>query len=593
MFEGMSQAGLNHWTGYIRRNWAALAILLAGAMLRLALLGMKPPHFDEGVNGWFVDQMTKNGYFEYDPNNYHGPLHFYILFLFQTLFGRHIWALRLPTVFANLATIWLITRFDRFLPRRACLAAALALALSPAEVFYSRYAIHEAELALFLLLTTWGIGVLWQSGERKGLWATGLGISGMLLTKETYIIHLACFGLTILTLWVWDWICRWPLRGRLCEQRAPLPEASQRPPTEAASQRQGAGREAVSARPPAEDPAPERPAIYDPAPVLAPQRWTERDLAVLAGWCLFLVLFFYSGNFLDFRSLKGLYLTYAAWVKTGTQGNGHDKLWPYWLELMGKFEWPAAIGLLYGVGACLFEFVNGLMKKIPGSRALSWPGRFIAVYGAGALVAYSLVPYKTPWCIVTILWPFFLLFGIAIERLWSFLGRWAVAALCLPLLGATLGYTVWLNFYHFADEEVFVDVPWKGSVLISNSYVYVQTTTDLDKITEPLFEIVAQDPANYNMRGLILLSSYYPLPWVLGDFAHVAYYSDGNGSDTSQADFLMADSDRVEKIEPMLKEPYFKESFRLRGGMEPSELYLRASKFQQIFPGRDPEFQPE
>ncbi len=47
---------------------------------------MKPPHFDEGINGWFVDQMRKNGFYRYDPTNYHGPLHFYILFLAQVAF---------------------------------------------------------------------------------------------------------------------------------------------------------------------------------------------------------------------------------------------------------------------------------------------------------------------------------------------------------------------------------------------------------------------------------------------------------------------------------------------------------------------------
>ena len=49
---------------------------------------MKPPHFDEGVNGWFVDQMTQTGFYHYDPTNYHGPFHFYVLFLAQTLLGQ-------------------------------------------------------------------------------------------------------------------------------------------------------------------------------------------------------------------------------------------------------------------------------------------------------------------------------------------------------------------------------------------------------------------------------------------------------------------------------------------------------------------------
>ena len=79
-------------------DWTPWAIVALGALLRLLLLGIKPPHFDEGINGWFVDQMRRTGFYRYDPTNYHGPLHFYILFLAQSLFGRHIWALRLPVV---------------------------------------------------------------------------------------------------------------------------------------------------------------------------------------------------------------------------------------------------------------------------------------------------------------------------------------------------------------------------------------------------------------------------------------------------------------------------------------------------------------
>src|SRR5665213_3792814 len=76
------------WKGI---DWTPWLILGLGAFLRFLLLSMKPPHFDEGINGWFVDQMMHSGFYKYDPTNYHGPLHFYILFLFQALFGRHIW----------------------------------------------------------------------------------------------------------------------------------------------------------------------------------------------------------------------------------------------------------------------------------------------------------------------------------------------------------------------------------------------------------------------------------------------------------------------------------------------------------------------
>ncbi|MEA3165037.1 MAG: hypothetical protein QOE88_2855, partial [Verrucomicrobiota bacterium] len=46
-----------------RQLLCPVLILLLAAVVRLAFLDLKPPHFDEGINGWFCDQMTKNGYY--------------------------------------------------------------------------------------------------------------------------------------------------------------------------------------------------------------------------------------------------------------------------------------------------------------------------------------------------------------------------------------------------------------------------------------------------------------------------------------------------------------------------------------------------
>ncbi|MBA3609164.1 MAG: hypothetical protein H0W43_11765, partial [Chthoniobacterales bacterium] len=99
---------------FARIDWIFWGIIAFGAVFRFFLLSMKPPHFDEGINGWFVDQMMKNGFYRYDPTNYHGPLHFYVLFLAQSIFGRHIFALRLPVVLVSLASIFLTLKFEPF-----------------------------------------------------------------------------------------------------------------------------------------------------------------------------------------------------------------------------------------------------------------------------------------------------------------------------------------------------------------------------------------------------------------------------------------------------------------------------------------------
>src|SRR5204862_3525393 len=127
----------------LESEWMFWLILGLAAVLRILFLGIKPPHFDEGINGWFVDQMVKEGYYRYDPTNYHGPLHFYTLFLFKALFGRNLWALRTPVVLVSIGCVWLALKCELLVGRPVARVAAVGMALSPGFVFYGRYSIHE------------------------------------------------------------------------------------------------------------------------------------------------------------------------------------------------------------------------------------------------------------------------------------------------------------------------------------------------------------------------------------------------------------------------------------------------------------------
>src|SRR5438046_319859 len=119
-----------------RNRWISAAIVALAFALRVMWLDLKPAHFDEGVNGWFVDAMTRQGYFAYDPTNFHGPLHFYVLFVSQTLFGRSIWALRMPLVLVSTGCVAMMFAFRPWFGARACQLAALAMAVSPGFIFY-------------------------------------------------------------------------------------------------------------------------------------------------------------------------------------------------------------------------------------------------------------------------------------------------------------------------------------------------------------------------------------------------------------------------------------------------------------------------
>src|SRR5689334_11171900 len=220
---GRSSDYLQRWKiRFEGTDWVPWLILALAALLRFFLLGIKPPHFDEGINGWFVDQMMHNGFYRYDPSNYHGPLHFYLLLLSLSLFGRHVWALRLPVVLASIASIFVTLKFEPFVGRRISRIAALAMAVSPGYVFYGRYSIHEVWLLLFSMTFVLGLLGLWKLGSRGYLWCVGIGTAGMILTKETYIIHIGCALIAAGVLWVshrltprndltwarqeWDWL---------------------------------------------------------------------------------------------------------------------------------------------------------------------------------------------------------------------------------------------------------------------------------------------------------------------------------------------------------------------------------------------------
>src|SRR6266446_5770753 len=267
-------------------DWRPWLIIGLAAFLRFLLLGIKPPHFDEGINGWFVDQMVKSGFYRYDPTNYHGPLHFYILFLFQTLLGRNVWAIRLPVVLASIFSIHLTLKFEPFVGRHVSRLAALAMAVSPGFVFYGRYAIHEVWLLLFSLLFILGLLGLWQRGTVRYLWFAGMGLAGMVLTKETYIIHIGCAVIAAVVTWISHRITRMPDAKRV------------------------------------------------------QQSWTYFDFIAVAVTGGAVIIFFYSGAFLNWPGVTGLYKTFDAWFKTGSQGAGHEKAWWYWLMLIARYEQP-------------------------------------------------------------------------------------------------------------------------------------------------------------------------------------------------------------------------------------------------------------
>ena len=424
----------------------------------MAFLDIKPPHFDEGINGWFCDQMAKTGYYAYDPTNYHGPLHFYILFTSLQLFGRNLWALRLPVVLASLLTIFWMFLFRPFFGRTVCYLAAFGMAISPGFIFYDRYSIHESWLVFFLMVAFWGILGISTSREPKYFWAFILGLTGMILTKETYIIHLAAFAAAGLLVSILNKL---------------LPSSS----------------------------VPSGPELDRTGGRFPVQHVAGATLVGVA-----LIIFFYSGNFRNWKGLEGLYQTFLPWTKTAVDAAGHAKadfdLFPvvppflahfpvlgafanfklnwYWIRLLLDYEWFTAAGLLFS-----FRFFLG------GNPAL----RYLALYGLGVLLVYSIVPYKTPWCIISIVWPFLFLGAAFLEFIAKRLNRLVAVLVALPLFAHAAWKSYDLNFVRFDNAK--------------ERYVYVQTFREYRDFVNPILEKGAKNPERQRPACQVLC--FYPV----------------------------------------------------------------------------------
>ncbi|HEX8373365.1 MAG TPA: flippase activity-associated protein Agl23 [Chthoniobacterales bacterium] len=497
-------------------RWVPWTTLLVAAFFRIAWLDIKPAHFDEGINGWFVDQMTKNGFYEYDPTNYHGPLHFYVEFVSLTIFGRNLWALRMPVVLVGLLTVWLAWGFRRHFGDRAAAIGAAGLAISPGFVFYQRYAIHETWLVLFLMLLAWGVMEMVSFGTRRGLAAVVLGVTGCILTKETYLIHFIGGGLAWGAYWLWQ------------KARPVTPEWRK-----------------------------------------VPQHWSRERLCKYLALAVFALVFFYSGNFFDWHGVQGIVTTFFTWVHTGVDSAGHMKkeqqIGPfnyYWLWLGWKFE-PL---MLVGVAASLATLWRA-----------TGPARWLALYALACLCGYSIIAYKTPWCVISIAWPFYILGGIGLD--WLLRLRWTIPATLAIVLGASFSVarTIELNFKRFDDDSL--------------PYVYVQTYRDVEWVLKPIRSLLRRDPTQYAMNGKIHLDSYYPLPWYLGDLTNVHFPKPGAYQTNMDCEFLICDASRVDELTAHLEEAYYRVDFRLRSGQDPCVALLNAAVFGPEFGNREPDIQ--
>jgi uncharacterized protein (TIGR03663 family) len=474
----------------------AIVIFLIAAVLRLYNLNLVPLHHDEGVNGNFLVRLVREGYYQYDPANYHGPTLYYfsaiIPWITKLLFGSSArdnyglttFNIRLITVLFGLGTIVLVFFLRRRLGTIATLSAALLLAVSPGAVYLSRYFIHESLFVFFTLGIV--VALVWFYDTRRPVYLMPTAASAALLfaTKETAMISVAvlliAFPLTVVYM-------------RFTRKPAVYPGSRRNQPSGAVSSfiEEIGGTSSLY------------PAI---------------GTAVFVFFAVYLL--FYSSFLTNNKGMMDSLQTFAVWTRTGTTAHVHPAtMYVIWLV---KLEAPLLF--LGATGAAI------VVLRPKNSFAL-----FSALWAFGMIAAYSLIPYKTPWLMLNFLIPLALISGYAIQAIYEMdhAQLRLASVVLLVAVGLATYQSIDLNFVNYDNDKP------------QYVYVYAHTRRGTIDLVNQIEQIAKENSGG--LTGITIVSpDYWPLPWYLRNFSRVGYF--GRMAAASEP-ILIANANQKEEIE--------------------------------------------
>ncbi len=455
------------------KTWLAIDFSLAfvlGLALRLPSLGLRPLHNDEAVNGIKLAELVDQGSYKYDANEHHGPTLYYASLLQTRLMGVTRSAqltdsdLRIITVVFGMGIVLVLPLLIDGLGRRPACWAAIFTAVSPAMVYYSRYYIHEMLLVFFTFLALVSGYRYWRCRRLPWMVLCGIATGGMAATKETFVITLAAVGLALATNWAWN---RW---------------------IDASS-------------PPAR--SPRRPIIH----VL---------VGVLTALAVAIVLFtsFFSNASGPVDALR----SYIPWLNRAGGDSPHIHGWVFYFHRLLWFHpgkgpvWTEIVIL----GLAALGGIAGFVRQRLG-RADPNLVRFLALYTLAQTAAYTLIAYKTPWCLLNFWQPAIMLAG--------------VGAAVLIRLGRR-GPTTWL--LRFVLLACLVHLGWQAQQLDTayaadqrNPYVYAHTSPDFANLEDRLQRLLKASPeGNQTLIKVVAPEDdYWPLPWYLRRCERVGWFN--------------------------------------------------------------------
>lgn len=489
---------------------AFFCILGLGLWLRVKDIDQRPMHGDEANQAHRFEILLNTQTFEYEPIDYHGPTLYYLTLPFAWITGLDQFETSSKAFFRSVPVFFsmLLACGSLLLIRQLGKVGVLALALfimcSPAMVYYSTYYIQETLLicfSLFFIASLWNYLLEPSTG-----WAlsAGLSLGLMQATKETFILSLFALGVSL-------GLAKWLYPGW------------------------------------------RKPAAFK-------IHLTGAFLAALG-----VSILFYSSFFSHPRGPLDSIFAFSYQVQRGlgqtefeeqyTSGLAHSKpSWYYIKTLVGeypkKFSSTVKSILRNSPDRTISELVFFVLPFLGlfylKQQTTMWRLHYIlaACYSLVLLLTYSLIPYKTPWCLLSFLLGFMFLSALSVKFIfqdWKLRRSKAFILLSLLMLVDLTRQASLINAEHFCVTD-------------KNPYAYVQPYYDVEHLSHRIHQLAKLDGREHDMPIHFLTSDYWPMPWYLKSFDKIGYWERKEPTlDFSQCPVVITTPDRTHLIAKLEK----------------------------------------
>ncbi|MEZ5419237.1 MAG: TIGR03663 family protein [Vicinamibacterales bacterium] len=519
--------------GWERLVWPC--IRAAAACSRLWDLGARVMSHDESLHAFFSFRLLAEGTYRHEPV-YHGPLLYHVNAFVYALLGASDATARLAPALAGIllvASMWLVRDL---MGRRAAVAAAVLVTISPTLLFYSRHLRNDIYIACVTLL--WAYAAFRYLDRPQARWRYLVAASMALgfITKEVSFISGAVIGSFIAGVAVM------PTRGDEAAVRARaamdlailmlalvVPFASGPAFLAAGWPAVGAGAEAAAS-------GLGRFIVlnlFAAALVAGGLRFGWRAWLATMGLFWGLQLVFFTTGFTNTRGglVSGIVGSLGYWLTQQDVARGGQP-WFYYglLGLLYEFL-PVLLGVLAaGVGAWrLRHHVWDPVDAAERPPTAVGPGRetrrlwlaFLVWWTAASWVAYAWASERMPWLLVHQVLPLCLLAGWGTRRLLAPLARrdargprWALIGAGVVALGAalTVRASVQASFRN-------IDRPVE---LLS----YAQASPDVTGVVRRIAAIDERRGGGHQLAVALDDETFFPLRWYLRDYPNTITWRD-------------------------------------------------------------------